>query len=285
MSAVLLGVFAEYKAAERVRVELVRDGFPTDRVELTAGCELGRAGLEPANSPHGKLVQYFRVLFTFEDERHHAEQRAERVDNGAATITVRPRGSMELARATQIFLNSRAEQLLSHDLANQTPQCSVAKPAWQWLIGALALCLLLAGYLVARHAFRELGLGVTRSELRLDQVPETVPDDIEPPHAGYSPSRDLSAAIAHYFDTHLGTGELHLEPASDPYMRVDDRDSDWWALQNGVADTASCFGAAFCGSYHAGRSPLPSHDLEERRQPRRTLAPVTGRPDKFGSDP
>jgi hypothetical protein len=133
MSEVLLGVFAECKAVERVRVELVRDGFPTDRVELTACCEPGR--------------------------------------------------------------NAHAEQLLSHDLANQTPQCSVAKPASQWLIGALALCLLLAGYLVARHAFGELGLGVTRSELRLNgvravcssnsswisnQVPETVTDEIEP---------------------------------------------------------------------------------------------------------
>jgi hypothetical protein len=163
MSEVLLGVFADYKAVELVRVELLRDGFPTDRVELTAGCELGRAGLEPANSPHGTLVQSFRVLFTFEDERRRAEQLAERVDNGAATITVHPRGSMEIARAIQIPLNARVEQPLSHDLANQTPQCSVAKRASQWLIGALALCLLLAGYLVARHAFGELGLEVTRS--------------------------------------------------------------------------------------------------------------------------
>jgi hypothetical protein len=42
MSAALLAIFSEYKVAERVRVELVRDGFPTDRVELTAGCETGR---------------------------------------------------------------------------------------------------------------------------------------------------------------------------------------------------------------------------------------------------
>jgi len=44
MSAVLLAVFDEYQVAERVRVELVRHGFPTDRIELTAGCEPGRAG-------------------------------------------------------------------------------------------------------------------------------------------------------------------------------------------------------------------------------------------------
>jgi hypothetical protein len=121
MSAVLLAIFNEYKVAERVRVELVRDGFPTDRVELTAGCEPGRAGLEPADSPHGRFVQYFRVLFTFEDERHYAEQLAKCIDNGDATITVHPRGSMEAARATQILGNAEPALLISHDLANQPP--------------------------------------------------------------------------------------------------------------------------------------------------------------------
>src|SRR5438034_279196 len=57
MSAVLLAVFNDYETAERVRVTLVRDGFPTDRVELTAACELGRAGFEPADSLHGGRVR------------------------------------------------------------------------------------------------------------------------------------------------------------------------------------------------------------------------------------
>jgi hypothetical protein len=57
MSAVLLAVFNDYEAAERVRIELVRDGFPTDRVELTACCEPGRAGLLPGDSPHEKFAR------------------------------------------------------------------------------------------------------------------------------------------------------------------------------------------------------------------------------------
>ena len=36
MSAVLLAVFNDYETADRVRLELFRDGFPTDRVDLTA---------------------------------------------------------------------------------------------------------------------------------------------------------------------------------------------------------------------------------------------------------
>ena len=145
MSAVLLAIFNEYKVAERVRVELVRDGFPTDRVELTAGCEPGRAGLEPADSPHERFVQYFRVLFTFEDERHYAEQLAKCIDNGDATITVHPRGSMETARATRILGNAGPVLLISHDLANQPALRLMAKRARLWIIGALALFLLVSG--------------------------------------------------------------------------------------------------------------------------------------------
>ena len=169
MSAVLVAIFNEYKVAERVRVKLVRDGFPTDRVELTAGCEPGRAGLGPADSPHGRFVQYFRVLFTFEDERHYAEQLAKCVDSGDATITVHPRGSMETARATQILGNAGAALLLSHDLAKQPLRPLAANRPRPWIMGALALCLLVSGYLVAKQEFGEVGVRVTPSELRLEQ--------------------------------------------------------------------------------------------------------------------
>jgi hypothetical protein len=206
MSAVLLAVFTEYTIAERVRVELVRDGFPTDRVELTAGCEPGRAGLEPADSPHGRFVQYFRVLLRFESERHYAEQLAKRIDSGAATITVHPRGSTETARATQILSNAHAVQLISHDLASQTAQDAVAKLGHRWILGAPALGLLFAGYQVNKQDFGAIGPGGTPAESRLDQARETVPHQAEFPHEGYSPSRHISVVIARYFDTYQGPG-------------------------------------------------------------------------------
>ena len=78
---------------------------------------------------------------------------------------------METARATQILLNARAVQLISHDLANQTPQWAVAKRARPWIIGAQALCLLLAGYLVSKREFGEIGLRATSPDLRLKPVP------------------------------------------------------------------------------------------------------------------
>lgn len=127
MSTVLLAVFDDHPVAERVRVALVRDGFPTDRVELTTSCEPGRAGLGPAVSRHDKLVQYFGVLFICEGQRHYAEQLAERVENGAATITVHPRGAMENARALAILEDAGAVQVLSNDLTNQMPRTATRR--------------------------------------------------------------------------------------------------------------------------------------------------------------
>ena len=119
MSAVLLAVFDDHPVAECVRVALVRDGFPTDRVELTASCEPGRAALGPADSPHDQLVPYFGVLFMGESQRDYAEQLAACVEKGAATITVHPRGATETARALAILEDAGASQVLCHDLTNQ----------------------------------------------------------------------------------------------------------------------------------------------------------------------
>ena len=68
MSAILLAVFTDYTDAERVRTQLVHDGFPTDRVVPTAIQDKGRAGLHPGKSAHAQFVQYFRTLLNQADE-------------------------------------------------------------------------------------------------------------------------------------------------------------------------------------------------------------------------
>jgi hypothetical protein len=133
MSAVLLAVFNDYETAERVRVDLFRDGFPTDRVELTACCEPGRAGCQPATSLHDKFVQYFRTLFNREDERPCAQLLADRVDQGISTITVHPRGALETARATEILQNDGALEILRHDLVNQKWEHAAAAHDGPWI--------------------------------------------------------------------------------------------------------------------------------------------------------
>lgn len=133
MSAVILAVFNEYSAADRVRTRLVSDGFPTDRVELTASQEPGRAGLEPADSLHTRFVQYFRTLLNRDDERPFAEALAERVQGGAATVTVHPRGAIETGRAAEILEGEGAVEVVGHDLENQTFEHAAARGEGYWV--------------------------------------------------------------------------------------------------------------------------------------------------------
>src|SRR5215475_10705187 len=104
MSAVLLAVFNRHGDAERVRTRLVSDGFPTDRVELTARSEPGRAAEQPASSVQKKFQQYFGTLFNAEHEQDFVAVLAARVERGAcSTIAVHPRGQIETERATHIL--------------------------------------------------------------------------------------------------------------------------------------------------------------------------------------
>jgi len=126
-------VFNDFETAERARTELVRDGFPTDRVEPTAYCEPGRAGLEPADSLHDKFAQYFRTLFTAQEEQRYADLLAERVERGVATITVHPRGAIETSRATEIFESVGSVEVAKHDLENQTLERAAGRQESPWI--------------------------------------------------------------------------------------------------------------------------------------------------------
>jgi hypothetical protein len=133
MSAVILAVFNEYSAADRVRTRLVSDGFPTDRVELTASREPGRAGLQPAGSLREKFAQYFRTLLSEEDERPFVEGLAERVAGGAATITVHPRGTIEIERAAEILEREGAAEVVGHDLEKQSFEHAASRGDGYWV--------------------------------------------------------------------------------------------------------------------------------------------------------
>ena len=132
MSAVLLAVFTDYAAAEHVRIELVRDGFPTDRIELTATSEPGRAASEPGPSAHDRYLNYFGTLFHRPQERAYPAQLAEEVERGAATITVLPRGPVETARARAMLGHGAPRELVQHDLDRQGWEHAAARHEHSW---------------------------------------------------------------------------------------------------------------------------------------------------------
>jgi hypothetical protein len=133
MSAVLLAVFNDYGLADRVRTKLVIDGFPTDRVELTASAEPGRAGMQPAGTARDRFVQYFRTLLGEEDERPFVEALARRVEDGAATVAVHPRGAIETARAAEILEDEGAVEVVGHDLQNQSFEHAASRRDGYWV--------------------------------------------------------------------------------------------------------------------------------------------------------
>ena len=134
MSAVLLAVFHDAGQADQVRTLLVSDGFPTDRVELTAQGEPGRAGLQPGSSRAEQFRKYFCTLLSRPDERDFCAALAERVQTGAAaTVAVHPRGDIETQRAAEILERSGANEVVGHDLENQGFERAAAPTDGYWV--------------------------------------------------------------------------------------------------------------------------------------------------------
>ena len=133
MSAIILALFKDYETAEGVLVSLVRDGFPTDRVNLTAACHLGRADHAPGDSQHGKCVQYFSMLLKGGSEQHYPEVLARHITGGAATVVVHPRGKVETHRATEILQQASPMDVVGRDLANHGWNRAAGNTVGYWI--------------------------------------------------------------------------------------------------------------------------------------------------------
>ena len=126
MSAVLAAIYDDHAAAEEVRIRLVNDGFPTDRVELTSRQELGQAKLVPAADVQEKLTQYFRQLFP--DTRYDGliQQLPRQIEAGHAVIAVQPRGDIETDRAIRILNDGAPMEMEATDLDEQSMEHAAA---------------------------------------------------------------------------------------------------------------------------------------------------------------
>jgi hypothetical protein len=133
-------MFSDHPTAERLRTRLVKDGFPTDRVELTSCQELGQAKLVPRKDLEGKLTEYFRQLMQGAGERSvQLFQRA--VLAGNAAIAVHPRGDSETRRALELLNEAGPVELRGADLQNQTLEHASAEketPLLTWFGKVLA---------------------------------------------------------------------------------------------------------------------------------------------------
>jgi hypothetical protein len=133
MSAVIIGLYADDKAAESVRSQLFKDGFPTDRIDMIAATNPGHAALVPAATAHEQFLLYFRKLFDHDDERPLAEKLTDSIEHGAATVVVHPRGAIETARASEILRSAGIVEVAHHDLAHQAFEHAASRHKSPWI--------------------------------------------------------------------------------------------------------------------------------------------------------
>jgi hypothetical protein len=143
MSAVLVAVYLDHSAAELVRTQLVKAGFPTDRVDLISGDELGQAKLVPRPTVDEKLTEYFRTIFqtdvTHDERSVQLLKRA--VLEGRAAVIIQPRGEIETQSALRILGDAGPEDIRESDLQGQTLEhaaTATETPVVTWVGKALA---------------------------------------------------------------------------------------------------------------------------------------------------
>jgi len=127
MSALVVALYDNHAAAERVRTRLVQEGFPTDRVQLTSGDEPGQAAVV-GYSPEleAQLEEYFSRLFDRMDELPNVHFFVDGVTQGHAALTVHPRGEIETSRALEILEEAQPLEICDHDLEDQMMEQAAA---------------------------------------------------------------------------------------------------------------------------------------------------------------
>jgi hypothetical protein len=116
MTPVIVALYDDYGIADRVRIQLVADGFATDRVEVTSRLEAGQADAEPGDRFAQRVANYFHTIFDQGEEQTQAEDFANLVVKGGSTVTVHPRADYEIASARKILHENgpvKVEELLS----------------------------------------------------------------------------------------------------------------------------------------------------------------------------
>jgi hypothetical protein len=120
MSALVVALYDNHAAADRVRTRLVKEGFPTDRVQLTSGDEPGQAAIVGAAPElEAQLEEYFSGLFDRVEEIPNVHFFVDGVQQGYAALTVHPRGEIETHRALEIMEEAQPLEICDHDLQDQ----------------------------------------------------------------------------------------------------------------------------------------------------------------------
>jgi hypothetical protein len=103
MQDLIVALYDDHSSAERVRTGLVKDGFATDRIELTSPREHRQAAMSPGDAFETNMRDYFRTLTVDGAGEQKLGEFVRAVLEGASALTVHPRGEEEIERAERIL--------------------------------------------------------------------------------------------------------------------------------------------------------------------------------------
>ena len=103
MQDLIVALYDDHSRAVQVRTELVKDGFPTDRMQLTSLSEHRQADVGPSGAFAANLRDYFRTLSADDVAEQKLSAFAQAVLDGASALTIHPRGEEEIERAERIL--------------------------------------------------------------------------------------------------------------------------------------------------------------------------------------
>src|SRR5262245_19883829 len=103
MQDIIVALYDDHTAAVAARTELVKDGFATDRIEVTSPVEHRQAHMGPSADSASNVPKYFDTLHADQGDAERLKRFAGAVIAGAATVTVHPRGEEEIRRAERIL--------------------------------------------------------------------------------------------------------------------------------------------------------------------------------------
>ena len=130
MSAVMVAVFSSFGDAESVRTELIRDGFPPTRVELTATSVVADSGTHPETPRAVGMSDTFRPFSATPTTGASSKNSQDEWQAAALPLAVHPRGALEASRATEILENQGALQVVPDELAAMNDLNSSETGSW-----------------------------------------------------------------------------------------------------------------------------------------------------------
>ena len=108
----IIALFEAPASAERTRIELNREGFATDRLDVVSLADPGRVVEHSASSPETDLIAHFSVLLDNDDDLPVVEGIVSAIQHGKAALVVHPRGKVEIDQARKIITAHEPESVL-----------------------------------------------------------------------------------------------------------------------------------------------------------------------------